>query len=234
MSHARTPGSDIANGSLASLPARRRLARGDLEDDGSIGCADVSTACGIRDRTPLPLLRPRSSNDHRPARPQESAHPAREPNLHFSACSAYRRRRRSNQAARKVRQTPLPANLGTQQSGALMRCHLYHFNLLCSRTAGFFRSACGGTPVDCFRTARNWKRKSSNSRLGISATCFEVGNSADATAARKRERALARSSRTGLCSLARSPQACAWRGCFDESPQMSEAKRTTTSASPPE
>jgi hypothetical protein len=115
-----------------------------------------------------------------------------------------------------------------------MRCHLYHFNLLCSRTAGFFRSACGGTPVDCFRIARNWKRKSSNSRLGISATCFEVGNSADATAARKRERALARSSRTALCSLARSPQACAWRGCFDESPQMSEAKRKITSASPPE
>src|ERR1700677_4811942 len=107
MSHARTPGSDIANGSLASSPARRRLARGDLEDDGSIGCADVSTVCGIRDRSPLPLLRPRSSNDHRPARPQESAHPAREPNLHFSACSAYPRRRRSNQAARKVRQTQL-------------------------------------------------------------------------------------------------------------------------------
>src|SRR5271156_3844046 len=87
MSHARTPGSDIANGSLASSPARRRLARGDLEDDGSIGCADVSTVCGIRDRSPLPVLRLRSSNDHRPARPQESARPAREPNLYFFACS---------------------------------------------------------------------------------------------------------------------------------------------------
>src|SRR5580692_556673 len=49
MSHARTPRSDIANGSLASSPPRRCLARGDLEDDGSIGCADVSTARGIGD-----------------------------------------------------------------------------------------------------------------------------------------------------------------------------------------
>jgi hypothetical protein len=64
-------------------------------------------------------------------------------------------------------------------------------------------------PVDYFRTARNCERKSSNSRLGIWATCFEVGNSADATAARKPERALARSSRMALCSLARSPQASA-------------------------
>ena len=87
MSHARTPGSGIANGSLASLPSRRRLAPGGLEDDGSIGCADVSTARGIRDRSLLPVLRPRSSSDRRPARPQGSARPAREPNLYFSACS---------------------------------------------------------------------------------------------------------------------------------------------------
>jgi hypothetical protein len=33
----------------------------------------------------------------------------------------------------------LPANLGAQQSGAFIHCHLDYFNLLCSRTAGFFR-----------------------------------------------------------------------------------------------
>ena len=76
-----------------------------------------------------------------------------------------------------------------------------------------------------FRTARNWERKSSNSRLGISAICFEVGNSEDVTAARKPESALTLSSRTTLCSPARSPHARAWRGGFAFSPQMSEAKR---------
>src|SRR5271168_395341 len=42
---------------------------------------------GIRDRSLQPVPRPRSPSNHRPAQPQESAPPAREPNLHFSACS---------------------------------------------------------------------------------------------------------------------------------------------------
>src|ERR1700722_10671556 len=92
----------------------------------------------------------------------------------------------------------------------------------------FLERACCGTLVE---TARNWERKSSNSRLGISAICFEVGNSEDVTAARKPESALTLSSRTALCSPARSPHARAWRGGFAFSPQMSEAKRKITSAS---
>jgi hypothetical protein len=42
---------------------------------------------GSRDRSLLPVPRPRSPSNHRPAQPQDSAPPAREPNLHFSACS---------------------------------------------------------------------------------------------------------------------------------------------------
>src|ERR1700731_3339584 len=78
---------NLANGSLASSPPRRRLARGDLEDDGSIGCADVSTARGIGDRSLLPVPPQRSPNDRRLARPQEPARPAREPNPCSFACS---------------------------------------------------------------------------------------------------------------------------------------------------
>ena len=105
MSHARTPGSDIANGSLASSPARRRLAPGDLEDDGSIGCADVSTACGIRDRSPF---RSCGRDDPTITVPLDPKNPHTRPGSPiyiFSHARAYRRRRRSNQAARKVRQT---------------------------------------------------------------------------------------------------------------------------------
>src|SRR5580692_6891216 len=87
MSDAHTFGSDIANGSPTSSPSRRRLAPASLEDNGSIGCADESMPRGIRDRSLLPVLRPKSPSNHRPAQPQESAPPAREPNLHFSACA---------------------------------------------------------------------------------------------------------------------------------------------------
>jgi hypothetical protein len=57
------------------------------EDDGNIGCADVSTAPGIGDRSLLPVPPQRSPNDRRLARPQEPARPAREPNPCSFACS---------------------------------------------------------------------------------------------------------------------------------------------------
>jgi hypothetical protein len=93
MSDVHTHGSDSANGSLASSPPRRRPARGDLEDDGNIGCADVSTARGIGDRSLLPVPPQRSPNDRRLARPPEPARPAREPNPCSFACLLSRPRR---------------------------------------------------------------------------------------------------------------------------------------------
>jgi hypothetical protein len=65
----------------------RRLARADLEDVGNTGCADVSTARCIRDRSLFPVPRPRSPSDLRLARRPESARPALEPNLFLFACS---------------------------------------------------------------------------------------------------------------------------------------------------
>src|SRR5271170_4089941 len=59
------------------LHRRRRLAPAGLEGVGNIGCADVSTARGTRDRSLFPVPPQRSPNDRRPARPQESARLAR-------------------------------------------------------------------------------------------------------------------------------------------------------------
>ena len=87
MSDVHTHGSDTANGSPPPSPSRRRLAPGGLEDDGSIGCADASTPRGIRDTSLLPVPRPRSPSNRHPARPQQSARPAQEPNPCSFACS---------------------------------------------------------------------------------------------------------------------------------------------------
>jgi hypothetical protein len=84
MSDAHTRRSDIANGSPASSPSRRRLAPAGLEAVGNIGCADVSTARGTQDRSLFPVPPQRSPNDRRPARPQESARQTPEPNPCFS------------------------------------------------------------------------------------------------------------------------------------------------------
>ena len=78
---------DIANGSPAFSPSRRRLEPAGLEGVGNIGCADVSTARGTQDRSLFPVQLQRSPNDRRPARPQESASLAREPNPCFFAYS---------------------------------------------------------------------------------------------------------------------------------------------------
>jgi hypothetical protein len=88
MSHARTPGSDIANGSLASSPPRRRLAPGDLEDDGNIGRVDGARHRG---RSLLPVPPQRSPNDRR---------------LMFFRI-AYRRDARSNQPATESEADPI-------------------------------------------------------------------------------------------------------------------------------
>src|SRR5271166_6300294 len=87
MSDAHTRRSDIANGSPASSPSRRRHAPAGLEGVGNIGCADVSTARGTQDRSLFPVRPQRSPNDRRPARPQKSARLAREPNPCFFAYS---------------------------------------------------------------------------------------------------------------------------------------------------